>query len=756
MATLPIANDADLEAVAPRYSEDELQEKLSGLVNRLDSLAADQVKRKGPVEQRWLENLRAFHGRHDASVEEALRGSSKSRAYVKITRKKCNSWEARLSALLFPTDEENWDIRPTPVASLHELAKNAIQQAEQQVAQANAAQDPAQAEAMAAQAQATLSDATRARNAMNEALKRGEAMKREMRDQLVECDYAAQCRLMIRDGVRLGTGILKGPLAGDHSRGAWLQVATEGGQTTFEYERETDPAPIYKWVDPFSYFPDMSAIRPEDREFEFERHLWSAKDLRRLVRERGFSANAVRDILDKRRPGHVTSDATLSYLTSLRAINGTTDVIKDRFVGWEYHGPLTHEEIAIILRATGRENEAEAFEVEEDPLVETRVIVHFCEGKVLKIAPAYPLDSGESLYSLFTFEESEASLFGYGIPEIMSDSQKSMNGAWRMALDNAALSVGPQIFIDRDAVEPANRDWTMTPRKVWYKRKGAGMVSGTVLETKNIENNVNEIMAIVELSRRFIDDETALPVQAEGELTDNPNITATATNFMSMASNITFRRVVKNFDDGVTVPSIRRLYDWNMQHNRREDIKGDMKVDARGSSALLQRELQSAMLLNVAQNWSQHPTLGKAIKTYDAISEALRAAMIQPDSIMVDKEEFEQSMAAAAEQAAQATQEDPNQNPTVIAANVRLEAAKIDSQSRLDVANIQRETELMQLAQQYDLQIEQLRTMLAREDMKIAHKERVVAAEAAMEDEISAEARARGEQPKGSGGFVSQ
>jgi hypothetical protein len=737
----------------PQPSDYEIQEKLAGVVQRLEALAKDQVQRKSHVERRWLDNLRAFHGKYDEKTESDLSTGNKSRAFVKITRKKANSWEARLSALLFPTDEENWDIQPTPVPSLHDTAKEALAAAEEQINQANAAQAQGQ-EAEAAQAaqgaQAALDVATQARMAMAEAQKRGEAMRREMQDQLVECEYAAECRLAIRDSVRLGTGIMKGPLAGDRQRGSWIQIDGE-----YVYKREEDPAPIFKWVDPWSYFPDMSAIRPEDREFEFERHLWSAKDLRRLARERGFSKDCVRQLIEERTIGQVLNDSSMNYLTNLRAITGSEDGIKDRYVGWEYHGPLTNEDVAMVLRATGRDQEAAAYEIDADPLQEVRVICYFCEGKILKLAPAYPLDSGESLYSIFTFEENEASMFGYGIPEIMADSQKSMNGAWRMALDNAALSVGPQIFIDRDVVEPANRSWTLTPRKVWYKRKGVGMAGGTVLETKAIENNVNEIMNLVEVSRRFIDDETALPVAAEGELTDNPGVTATATNFMSMASNITFRRVVKNFDDGITTPNIRRLYDWNMQHNSSDTIKGDMKVDARGSSALLQRELQAQMLLNMAQNWSSHPVLKHALKAYETISESVRSSMIQPTTVLVEKEEFEAALAAEAEAAAKAAESAGEQNPAVIAANARLEATKIDSQARLDVAEMQRQTEMIQLAQQYDIKIEELQTRLGLKGMDIAHKEKSMVAEAAMEDAAAEEARARGEEPKGSGGFVS-
>jgi hypothetical protein len=224
---------------------------------------------------------------------------------------------------------------------------------------------------------------------------------------------------------------------------------------------------------------------------------------------------------------------------------------------------------------------------------------------------------------------------------------------------------------------------------------------------------------------------------------------------MSMASNITFRRVVKNFDDGITTPNIRRLYDWNMQHNSSDTIKGDMKVDARGSSALLQRELQAQMLLNMAQNWSSHPVLKHALKAYETISESVRSSMIQPTTVLVEKEEFEAALAAEAEAAAKAAESAGEQNPAVIAANARLEATKIDSQARLDVAEMQRQTEMIQLAQQYDIKIEELQTRLGLKGMDIAHKEKSMVAEAAMEDAAAEEARARGEEPKGSGGFVS-
>jgi hypothetical protein len=73
------------------------------------------------------------------------------------------------------------------------------------------------------------------------------------------------------------------------------------------------------------------------------------------------------------------------------------------------------------------------------------VIVHFCQGRVLKLSPEWPLDSGESLYSIANLEDAEGQLFGYGIPAIMADSQdcaqrRVAHGArQRRALDRPAM-----------------------------------------------------------------------------------------------------------------------------------------------------------------------------------------------------------------------------------------------------------------------------------------------------------------------------
>jgi hypothetical protein len=763
LAAAGLSHDANavlLDAPDP----EKIQEDLSAIIGRLEGLARDAVRLKQPIEDRWIRALRRFHGKYEPAIEKDLEEKNQSRAFVRVTRKKTNSWKGRLESLIFPTDDRNYSVQPTPVPTLTTAAKQVVQQAMSLLDQANAqsaqaaqaadANDPAAAEAAMQQAGQTADQAHKVNEQarqlaaeITEAKKRAEAMQREMDDQLVECGYTAEGRDAIANLCQLGTAIMKGPLASEAMRGKWEREAGGEGQEAgpFAYKRTIDPKPVIKWVNPWAYFPDMTAMKKGQEEHELERHLWTKKDLRRLVKESGFNEDSVRELIRGDIRDRTLAEAGLGYLAQLREIDGTTEFLKNRYVGWEYHGPLEAEEIVTMLHAMGDVQGAEHYTQTQDPLVELRVICYFCEGKLLKIAPEFPLDSQESLYSVVPFEPSDSSMFGYGIPDIMEDSQQAMNAAWRMALDNAGLSTGPQIVVDREKVTPANDEWAITPRKIWYKNKSN--TPGEAFETFDIPNKVSEIMAIVEAARHFVDDETALPVQSEGEVTDNPNVTATASNIMSLGFNVTFRSVVKAWDDGMTVPTMRRLYDWNMQHSDNEDIKGDMSVDARGTSVLLMREMQSQALSLVIGRDMVSQATALMLKPYETYRQYLQSLMISPDDVMVTKDEWEEAVKNASQ-----GQQDP---PQVIAAKLAIEKAKLEGSISLQVAGMNQQTEMIRLAEARNMKLDELTAMMKKVQIDVSSRERMFAAELGADRQAAQEDRAMGLIPKGSGGSFS-
>ena len=724
--------------------QDRVLELARPIIQRLETLANEQARKKKPIEDRWLTALRAYWGKYDDTTDTELTTQRKSKAFVKLTRHKTNGWAARLSDLLFPTDDKNWGIRPTPLPELAKAAKDAVEAIQKSLDDANAADANGNEQAreiMLAQAKEFAQLHQLTDEQMEEVKNRCKAMEKAIEDQLLESRYAIQCRDVIEDGCRLGTGILKGPVTAQKLRRTWKQDPIAGWQL----ESLPDPMPAAHRVDPWHFFPDMSARSIEEAEFTFERHLPTKKDLRRLALKMGFSKAACTRLLrEGPRHGQVEN---LDHLSTLRQLIGEGEAIIDRYLMWEYHGSLECDEIAILLRAMGQDEKALRYELEKDEFHEYRVVLYFCENELLKIAPEYPLDSGETLYSVWNFERGETTMFGVGVPELVADSQRAVNGAWRMMLDNAALSVCPQVVIAKDQITPQlGNDYRVRPGKTWLRSSTALSTNTPAFEIFTIPNNQQQLAGIVELGKQFIDEESSMPTIAQGEQ-GAASQTLGGMSILFNSANVVFRRIVKSWDDDLTTPTLRRWYDWNMQFNPDDGVKGDMQVDARGTSVLLVREIQSQNLLNLVTNWSVHQVLGGYIKVREAMEKALQTMMIPPDDVLKSEEQYQSDQEKAAAAAAQQQQTDPNAVKAHIAELTnasREKIAEIAAQSRENVAQANLQMLMLRLQAETGLSEEELRQKYGLAQLEHQHKERMEAVKIATEDRRAIQAKADG------------
>lgn len=743
-------------------------DQLSEIAGRLGKLAQEQVRAKSPVEDRWLDSVRAYHGIYSKTLLKALEEAKQSTAYVKATRAKTIALEARLFDLIFPTDDRNWGISPTPVPKLAGEMKEAQTRAENaalQATEASQAGDQAREQQIVAAGQDEASRAAAAEDEIEKVNQASKQMQEEMDDQLVESHYPSESRKAIGNFCQLGTAILKGPVVNESTRGRWLPANLNNAQAQpheYELEQRDDPRPRYRWVDPWSFFPDMSARYIDECEFTFERYLWTASDLRRMVKTNSFDPDAVRELLrdDKQKATRrANTSAGLANLVALRALTeDSTGTIKGRYIGWEYHGALECSEVVAILNAMGREDEAIEYDKADDPLIEHRVVVYFCDNVILKIAPEYPLDSGETLYSVANLEDAEGSIFGYGIPAILFDSQNALNSAWRAALDNGAMSVGPQMVIDKTLIQPADGSWVFAPKKIWQRIKAAIANEPDPVKFFNVPNNQAELANIAKMAMEFMDIESGIPQPQQGEQGAHTTQTVGGMAILQNAANIVFRRIVKNWDDGIIAPSMRRLYDWNMQHSPRAEIKGDMQVDARGTSVLLVKEVQATNLMLIVSQLMANPAIAPMLKKqgYPAIEKLFQSMMIKPSEVLVSEDEWTKTLD-------EQQKTPPPPSPAEIAAKARVDSAQINADSRkgsdqvaLQIAQAKERTALFELAHKGDITVAELQAMLSREKLHIDSKERMMVSEAAIERQNADEERARGEQPTGSGGFFSE
>jgi hypothetical protein len=210
------------------------------------------------------------------------------------------------------------------------------------------------------------------------------------------------------------------------------------------------------------------------------------------------------------------------------------------------------------------------------------------------------------------------------------------------------------------------------------------------------------------------------------------------------SANVVLRRLVKQFDDMVTRPHIRRYYDFNMMYNENEEVKGDFSIDARGSSALLVRDVQNQAFLNLLAA-ATNPVFGMYIDAQKLFEKALQAQHIDPAEVFKSEDELEKIK----EMQAQGQEEPPD--PRIQAAQIRAEAdmAKVQAQNQGDAAELQlrqaifrqeaemrmvelqmtREIEMLKMSNSQNITLEAIKAKLADTAIRERSRKELFAAE---------------------------
>ena len=166
------------------------------------------------------------------------------------------------------------------------------------------------------------------------------------------------------------------------------------------------------------------------------------------------------------------------------------------------------------------------------------------------------------------------------------------------------------------------------------------------------QSNSPALVSVIELFRRFADETTALPSYTHGQTQSSLNRTATGISILMSNANIVLKSVIKNIDDYLTKPLVRSLYDWNMTWNTNSDIKSDMRIIAKGSTTMVQKEVQSQRLLQFL-SLINNPMDAQMIKRDKLLKDVAKSLDIDPDDILksekelMDEQQLQQAIAAS-------------------------------------------------------------------------------------------------------------
>jgi hypothetical protein len=568
--------DQPTDEMLPEEQQEQVRLQEEEKIQRLEAFGLTLSKRRDDavsgrsssgIEQEWLDSEEQYQGIDDANrgessgaMKPATVGGSfigkgkqvdtRSTVFMNITRPYVDAASAKVADMLLPTDDRNWGIKPTPIPELTQALQDETPVQQPMM--------PPQAGGQMPQPPVKVKDL--AQQALKQATDAAEKAEKRIEDWLVECQYHAEVRKVIEDCAKLGTGILKGPFPDKKKRG----------------KQGTVIAPTSRRISPWNFYPDPNCGEDIQKgQYVFERDEITARGVKDLIGVPGYIESQIMAVLEEGPGKKFEASSKLSHKSALSD--------KDLFEIWYFQGIVERDDLEVL-----------GVMVEEGETA--HAIVTMINDRPIKAA-LQPLDNGEFPYDLMPWQRRADMPWGTGVARQVRTPQRMVNAATRAMMDNAGVSAGGQFVINREVIQPADGSWSIVPRKLWFMT-GEGKVNDAFASVQ-LASMQADLMAIIQYAQKMAEDVTGLPMILQGQQGAAPETVGGMQMLQNNASSV-LRRLARTFDDAVTEPHIRRYYDWLMEYGEDEKEKGDFQIDARGSTALVERDINNQSVLQMA------------------------------------------------------------------------------------------------------------------------------------------------------------
>ncbi len=564
----------------------------------------------------WLEGLRQYKGIYDPEVLEKIK-DNKSTVYPRYTRSKVQPLLAKLNNVLFPNNDKNWAIKPTPEP---QLTKEEIALIVKDL-EARAKEAAGEGVDLPRITVEQIDDAI-----MRQAKKSAEKANKKMDDQLTEDNFIVTSKDVIKTSVLLGTGVFKGPLSRKQET---RKIVKKGGG--YDQKVSTEFMPSVKSMSLWRFYPDMSSTELKHCNFVFELHSMTKHELRKLAKRKNFKSDIIKQYIRSHPGGDYKPRQWEIDLKALKEQENIHRTSKNYEV-LERNGYVDGQD----LQAIGALEEGD--DVDKDWFVNMWLL----GDKVIKVIK-HPIESLTDLYHMFYFEKDESSIFGEGLPRIIRDTQISIASAVRAMLDNAAWVSGPITETNVDLLVDEDDDDMYPGRNLAREGTGADAQS-PALRVYNIDSRIPDYISIISLFESIGDKESSLPAFLSGEAAKTTNETSKGISIRSSSINLTIHDIVKNYDHA-NESLLTALYKWNQEYDSGDDFKGDMEINAVGSASLVEKESRTDATNFFAQTLT--PGDQPYIKRLGLLTERAKLLDLDVDAILHTEAEAQANIAAA-------------------------------------------------------------------------------------------------------------
>lgn len=583
----------------------------------LDSQFVKWEDAKRSTEEQLMRNLRGFNSQYDPDELTRIkeRGAFASTKFVGITRYKCIAALAKYYSLLFqgPT-KKNWSIEATPIPEL----------SEQQKAQFMAEMPPETQQKMQGLNPQQLEDSIKQleKEIAEERIGR---METKIHDQLVENDYAGITRKDMRECVILGTGAMKKATVKVTNKKRWERRSEVGSDGTTQSQawsqvQEEEIIPDIRYASVWHLYPDPDGSRIEECMGIYERFRFSHNEFLALAEGQGFFADKIAQIYRHSPNGNYVQKWWETDVDALTRRGQTSRTDINRYEVLRYDGYVSYEDLVSDDLLPGW---VPGMEI---PMGGTGVVAWLSHTELIGVRLKEEGDD-ELPYTLTPFEEVTGLIWGVGLPQKMEESQALINDTVRALFDNISITSGPVIELDIDLLHKSQKGEVLKQNIIepWktYLRSGQDKTS-PLLRFHKAESITNELLSILEMLRRIVDEESNLPAISQGEsMWQGGEMTKTARGMQMLlneASNVSMGNITLRDDYGIR-PFIQSMYDFNMKNSEDDDIKGDMKINALGVQSYRKLEVYGKRLAEYYSMFADSPLTKKhEIQTEIAIA----------------------------------------------------------------------------------------------------------------------------------------
>lgn len=576
------------EATTPEVEEEPYLDDLAAYVRKCWERAYET---KRDCQERMLNNLRNYNSEYEPYKLAEIRMLGGSEAFIPLTATKCNAAISWLNEIYFRTAGEiPWDIESTPVPelplSVEEMARAEVMN-EVMTVFVNASQvtgeDPV---AMFQRFEPQIIDRifAKKKEKSQDAI---EDLKRELGDQMEEGNWYEEIRKVIQDLVVLEFGCLKGPI---YRKEKYFTRVLDPATGSYSNQLTDIVKPVFERRNPFAIFP--APYTPDvNQDFIFDLVPLSLKDLYNMIGLEGFREEEIRSVIRDFNDGALKEwtgmeqsvrDELARASTHIYEPTNTVDVL-------EFWGSIVGQTLMDWGMTEGI----------DDPEKYYDVCVWLIDRRVIK-AMLNPDPMGRKPFHIKSYVNNNDSLIGgKGLATLLESFQQICNALARAIVNNSAIASGPIVEYNEDRM-PVGYDPVIYPWKTIAATNGA-MGDSPAVRFYQANPITDQLIKVFDYFSKLAD-QYSVPGFAHGDTNvGGGGDTASGLSMLMGAADRVIKNVVKNIDEMIS-SSIELLYFLNMTlQETKFKYVGDVRIVARGSIALLQKEQQAVRRTDLLQ-----------------------------------------------------------------------------------------------------------------------------------------------------------